>query len=89
MRSVAPIIRIYEALTLIIPTQGAKMPLNLAEAPPCPPCLLCNSSSRLPPAKTGNVERLFQFCADCDCPDQAELERKIAEQVSAQEPIAA
>jgi hypothetical protein len=90
MRSVGAVIRIYEPLTLIISTQGAEMPLNLAEAPPC---LFCRHS-RLPPAKTvwigaGDVETLAVICADCDYPDQAELERKIAEQVSAQEPIAA
>jgi hypothetical protein len=90
MRNVAPIvIRLYDPLTLIIP-QGAEMP-QLAATIPTPNCLLCNRHSHLPPAKTAwisaaDVETIAVICTDCDCADQAELERKIIEQVSAAAP---
>jgi hypothetical protein len=81
----APVIRLYESLGLTFPEEAQMPPGATAEFPPC---FLCRRRSRLPPAKVGfvsagEVERLFQICADCDVPDPAELEALILARVSA------
>jgi hypothetical protein len=82
-------IRIYEKLRLYQPLgllfePGANMPPGATAD--LPPCIICQQRSQLPPAKVGwlradNETRLFQVCADCDCPDD-ELEKRIVERVS-------
>jgi hypothetical protein len=91
----ATIVRLYDALTLLMPTQGeGRMPH--AATMPMPACLLCNRRDRLPPAKTAwisaaGVETLGVVCSacNCDCPDQAELEARILAKVSAGPAMAA
>jgi hypothetical protein len=87
-------LRLYEKLRLYQPLgllfqPDANMPPGATAA--LPPCIVCQRRSQLPPAKVGwlradDETRLFQVCADCDCPED-ELERRIVEQVS--EPAAA
>lgn len=87
----APVIRLYKSLGLTFPEEAQMPPGVTAEFPPC---FLCRRRSRLPPAKVGfvsagEVERLFQICADCDVPDPAELEALILAKVSVAPPMAA
>ena len=87
----APVIRLYESLGLTFPEEAQMPPGATAEFPPC---FLCRRRSRLPPAKVGfvsagEVEGLFQICADCDVPDPAELEALILAKVSVAPAMAA
>jgi hypothetical protein len=85
MRNVAPIvIRLYDPLTLIMPTQGAEMPLNLADSPAC---LLCEKPSHLPPSKTvwisaADSQTLGVVCGPCNELAGDELEKRILAKVS-------
>jgi hypothetical protein len=79
------VLRIFEPVALVFP-EGARMPSTAVASPPC---LLCQSNSRLPPSRlgfisTGEEERLFLICDACgwDLSDN-EVERRILELVTA------
>jgi hypothetical protein len=81
-----PIFRLYEALAIIVPTEGAQMH-DAATSPSCP-CLLCEKTSHHPPSRmgfvsAGNEPRLFQICADCGLDlDDVTLEQKIVAKIT-------
>jgi hypothetical protein len=85
-----PVIRIFEAVSLVFPRNATMPPGATAQL-----CLLCQRHSPQPPAKAvwisaGGEDGLYPVCSDCgwDLSDD-EIEARILELVTAPAPIAA
>jgi hypothetical protein len=79
-----PIVRIYEPLTLLVPTQGAGQMPQLDATMNSPPCL---RHSHLPPSKTvwistSDSETIGVVCGPCNELAGDELEKRILAKVS-------
>ena len=82
------VVRLYEAIGLVFPPEGAQMPrLDVTAAMPA--CLICGGFSHMPPAKVGWIganskdRRLFLVCSDCgwNATDEA-LEQRILDKLT-------
>jgi hypothetical protein len=70
------------------PKHAALFALSHLEPPPA--CLICRQAAEEPAIVGWTDTTTFVVCHDChrDCPGEAELERKIAEQISGDRPTA-
>jgi hypothetical protein len=86
------IIRLFKPTTFLLP-KGAAMS-RLTPNVGLPECALCKCKSLSPPARLGWVAAggnrvLILVCEDCECSSDAEMERRIAAQITERVPVAA